>query len=90
MYSQFSLKNHYQFNSNQMNYQKCIIAGNYTMIFSLLFVTLCLILSFGYENTLNMAFIIAAHILTIIFAAAFKIGYVIRCIGVHGLGYKVF
>lgn len=90
MYSQFSFKNHYQFDPIQMNYQKCITGGNYLMLLSLFVVIVCLILSFGYETSLNMAIIIAAHILTIVFAGAFKIGYVIRCIGVHGLGYKVF
>lgn len=90
MYSQFSLKNPYQFDQIQMNYQKCIVAGNYTMIFSLFIVLACLILSFGFETSVNMALIIAAHILTIVFAGVFKVGYVIRCVGVYGLGYKVF
>ncbi len=90
MYSQFSLKNPYQFDQVQMNYQKCIVAGNYTMIFSLFIVLICLILSFGFEASVNMALIIAAHILTIVFAGVFKVGYVIRCVGVYGLGYKVF
>lgn len=90
MYSQFSLNNHYGFNSEQMNYQKCIVAGNYLMLSSLFLVLFCLFLSFGYENQINMAFIIAAHVLTIIFAGIFKIGYVVRCVGVYGLGFKVF
>jgi hypothetical protein len=33
---------------------------------------------------------VAGHIATIIFAGLLKLGYVLRCVGVHGLGYKVF
>ena len=90
MYSQFSFKNQQGYQGEHWNYQKCIIAGNYTMIGSLFLVITCLILSFGYETSLNMGVIIAAHILTIVFAGLFKIGYVVRCVGVYGLGFKVF
>ena len=90
MYRQFTFDSSLGFTAEQGNYQKCIIAGNYVMLFSLLLVLTCLTISFGFESSFNMALIIASHILTIVFAGLFKIGYVVRCIGVYGLGYKVF
>ncbi len=90
MYAQFFVNRSYQFNQNQENFQHCIIGGNWLMLISLIITLSCLTMSFGFELYLTIPQQITAHIATIIFAAIFKMGYVIRCVGVHGLGYKVF
>ncbi|PAJ73732.1 hypothetical protein CJF42_14290 [Pseudoalteromonas sp. NBT06-2] len=90
MYSQFFINNNYQFDRTQINFQKCIIGGNWLMLISLCITLLCLTMTFGFDHLVNMYIQVAGHIFTIVFAGIFKVGYVIRCIGVHGLGYKVF
>ena len=90
MYAQFFINGRYQFDQNQANFQKCIIGGNWMMLSALTITVACLTMSFGYENYLSIPLQVTAHIATIIFAAIFKLGYVLRCIGVDGLGYKEF
>lgn len=90
MYSQLFINNCYKFDQSQINYQKCIIGGNWLMLVSLTITLLCLAMTFGFDHLFHMYLQIAGHILTIVFAGTFKLGYVIRCVGVHGLGYKVF
>lgn len=90
MYSQFAVVANHQFDERQLNFQKCVIFGNWLMIVALVTSLFCLVITFGYDQYFSIAVQIAGHISTIIFAALFKIGYVIRCVGVHGLGYKVF
>lgn len=90
MYSNFALLNNHQLDGQQLNFQKCIIGGNWTMIVSLFITCTCLLMTFGFDESFSITTQIAAHISTIIFAALFKIGYVIRCVGVHGLGFKAF
>jgi len=50
----------------------------------------CILISFIFEQHFSLAIQIAAHISTIIFAGVVKLGYVIRCVGAHGLGHKAF
>ncbi len=90
MYTQFFIDDELRFNQTETNFQKCIIGGNWLMLVALSITLICLSMTFGFDHLINMYAQIAAHILTIVFAGIFKIGYVIRCIGVHGLGYKVF
>lgn len=90
MYQQFTLPKSTMFDQHQNSFQKLIILGNWTMLITLLITTICITITFGFEQYFTMPIQIAAHILTIIFAALFKVGYVIRCVGVHGLGFKVF
>jgi len=47
------------------------------------------LISFPFEQYFTIGSQIVAHISTIIFAAVIKIGYVVRCVGVHGLGSRV-
>lgn len=75
---------------DQVHLQKHITIGNWLMIISLLVVFSSLLISFGYENHFTIPQQIVAHISTIIFAGAFKLGYVIRCVGLHGLGHTAF
>lgn len=90
MYTNFALANNHQLNNTELNFQKCIIIGNWAMIVSFLITTTCLMVNFQFDYQFSMAVQISAHVATIIFASLFKIGYVIRCIGVHGLGFKIF
>ena len=90
MYAQFFPSSRFQFDHKQMNFQRCIILGNWMMIITLMVTLGCLYISFVIEQQFSIPVQIAAHITTIVFAGLFKLGYVIRCVGVHGLGHKVF
>lgn len=90
MYSNFIVENKTQYSEQQLSFQKCIIGGNWAMIVSFLVASVCLLVTFQFEQHFSIVTQIAAHISTIIFAALFKVGYVVRCVGVHGLGFKVF
>ncbi|MBO9490920.1 hypothetical protein J7384_11175 [Endozoicomonas sp. G2_1] len=74
----------------QQTLQRHVSIGNQLMICSLVIVTLCLLISFGFEQYFTLAQQVAAHISTIVFAGLFKLGYVVRCVGLHGLGYQNF
>ncbi|SET80552.1 hypothetical protein SAMN05660429_02731 [Thalassotalea agarivorans] len=90
MYTNFVLANTQGYDNSQLNFQKCIIGGNWTMIVSFSIALICLMVTFQFEQHFTLHTQIFAHIATILFAGLFKIGYVLRCVGVHGLGYKVF
>lgn len=77
-------------NSNQLNFHHCIKVGNALIVTSLLVVMSCILITFAFEQHFSLATQISAHISTIIFAATTKIGYVILCIGAHGLGHKAY
>jgi len=90
MYAQFHLPKYHHLNANQLSFQKCILIGNWLMVLSLFVVCICLLITYGFDQYFSIKSQIVGHISTIIFAALLKIGYVIRCVGVHGLGGKVF
>ena len=90
MYSNFALSTMHQLDEHQLNFQKCIIAGNWAMVFSLLVTVSCLFITFQFDHLFSIPAQVSAHIATIVFAGVFKVGYVLRCVGVHGLGFKVF
>jgi hypothetical protein len=90
MYSQFFFKPEQVFIDHQRNFQKCIIAGNWLMVISALIVSSCISITFAFDDNFSIVSQVAAHISTIIFAGFLKIGYVLRCIGIHGLGFKLF
>lgn len=90
MYSNFSLASGHAFDNTQLNLQKCIIAGNWTMMVSLAIVVSSLMMTFQFDHYFSIPLQIAGHLATIVFAGLFKVGYVVRCVGVHGLGYRVF
>ena len=90
MYSQFTIANSLPSIPNALNYQKCLIVGNYLMIFSLFVVTSSIMINFAFDEFFAISVQISAHIATIIFAALLKIGYVLRCIALHGFGKRNF
>lgn len=73
-----------------VDYQYCITLGNYVMGISLLLFIMALAGSFGVNQQLGLTTQVLAHIMTILSAAAFKVGYVIRCVGAFNLGHKAF
>ncbi len=76
--------------SDLENYRHCVLGGNWLMIISLLITSGCVTMTFGYEQAFTLPAVIAGHIFTIVFAGLFKLGYVVRCVGMHGLGYQSF
>jgi hypothetical protein len=90
MYSHFVIANSLPAVDNALNFQKSLITGNWLMLLSLIIVACCISITFAFESHFAMQAQISAHIATIIFAAMFKIGYVLRCIGLHGFGKKDF
>jgi len=73
-----------------LNYQKCLLLGNYLMLMSLTVVGACIAITFAFDDHFAISAQISAHIATIIFAGALKIGYVLRCIALHGFGKRSF
>ncbi len=69
---------------------KCVNAGNGLMFSNILIFLACIVMTYGVSESFSLAQQVFAHILTIVSAAAFKIGYVVRCVGMHSLGAKTF
>ena len=85
-----TLPNSLTISPSNLNLQQCLKIGNSIITLSLFFVMVCILISFGFDEYFSLTAQISAHIGTIIFAAIAKIGYVIRCIGAHGLGHKAY
>ncbi|WP_426358049.1 hypothetical protein ACPUVO_16640 [Pseudocolwellia sp. HL-MZ19] len=81
---------HHHSKSQVVDYALCITLGNYFMVVSLSAMTMSILVSYVFTEYFSLGIQITAHISTIITAGIAKIGYVIRCIGAHGLGHKAF
>lgn len=90
MYTQLFIKDSPFTQNDQLNFQWCIISGNWILILSGTVTAALLTMNFALEQYVSLAVQIAGHVGTILTASLFKLGYVIRCVGIHGLGYKVF
>ena len=90
MYSQFIIARQLPNIENALSLQKCLVIGNYLMLPSFLVVTSCIFITFGYDQHFAMSAQISAHIATIVFAGLLKIGYVLRCVALHGFGKRNF
>jgi len=90
MYSQFSIANQLPEIDNALSFQKCLITGNYLMLISFVVVLSCITITFGFDELFTIATQISAHIATIVFAGLLKIGYVLRCVALHGFGKRTF
>jgi hypothetical protein len=90
MYSQFSISNQGLKNTNALGFQKCLVIGNYLMLISFLVVLSSICITFVYDESFSISSQIVAHIATIVFAALLKIGYVLRCVALHGFGKRNF
>ncbi len=76
--------------SPQVNFRRCVHLGNVLMLISFIVCAISILATFKYDNLISIQVQIIAHICTIIFAGLFKLGYVIRCVGQHGLGKQNF
>lgn len=76
--------------TNSINFQQCLKVGNSLIISAILLATVSVLISFVFDEYFSLAFQISAHIGTILFAGVAKIGYVVRCIGAHGLGHEAY
>lgn len=90
MYSQFSIANQLPAVPNALSYQKCLILGNYLMLISFFVVLSSVFITFGLDELFAISIQISAHIATIVFAGLLKIGYVLRCVALHGFGKRNF
>jgi hypothetical protein len=84
------LSNELPYKVCKANYERYIKLGNYLIIISLTVMTFSIVISYMLTEYFSLAIQITAHISTIITAGIAKIGYVIRCVGAHALGHKVF
>jgi len=90
MYSQFIIARQLPDVENALGFQKCLVIGNYLMVMSFLIVTTSLFITFAYDENFTISAQVLAHIATIIFAGLLKIGYVLRCVALHGFGKRNF
>jgi len=90
MYSQFFIARQLPNIENALGFQKCLLIGNYLMLLSLLIVSSCVFITFAYDQHFTISVQVSAHIATIIFAGFLKIGYVLRCVALHGFGKRNF
>lgn len=90
MYSQFIIARQLPDVENALGFQKCLVIGNYLMLMSFLIVTTSLFITFAYDENFTISAQVLAHIATIIFAGLLKIGYVLRCVALHGFGKRNF
>ncbi|WP_434355186.1 hypothetical protein NF212_10035 [Parasalinivibrio latis] len=73
-----------------LNYQRCLITGNWVMVVTLALLSMCIVATYGYESALSIPTLVAAHIATIFLAGLFKVGYVMRCVALKAFGSKNF
>jgi hypothetical protein len=64
--------------------------GNYLMLLSFFIVITSVGITFVIDEYFTISAQVSAHIATIVFAGLFKIGYVLRCIALHGFGQRNF
>lgn len=77
-------------NKDKSRYLALVSLANKIMVVSLMVFLLSIWVSYGYGEPLVLKAKIAMHLLTIVSAAIFKLGYAIRCVGAFNLGHKAF
>ncbi|MDA9556601.1 hypothetical protein N9R79_03740 [Vibrio sp.] len=75
---------------NEKKFQSYLKLGNHIMLISGIALIASILLAYGYDAHFSLMAQVAAHISTVVFAAVFKVAYVIRCIGAEGLGHASF
>ena len=68
-------------------YSHALIGGNSTMLIAIIGLLLCILVGYSYADSFSLWAQVASHIGLILFATAVKIGYVMRCIGLDGMGH---
>lgn len=90
MYSQFFIAPQLPNIENALAFQKCLVIGNYLMLLSLFIVASSIFITFAFDEHFTISAQVSAHIATIVFAGLLKIGYVLRCVALHGFGKRNF
>tara|TARA_R110000744_G_scaffold47688_1_gene104809 strand:+ start:350 stop:622 length:273 start_codon:yes stop_codon:yes gene_type:complete len=90
MYAQFHIAKHLPKVKHALSFQKCLVLGNTMMLISIIVIMLSINVTFVFDSDFAIWIQILAHIATIVFAGALKLGYVFRCIALHGFGNKNF
>ncbi|WP_394205231.1 hypothetical protein [Shewanella waksmanii] len=74
--------------AQQHFFHKVVFGGNLTMAVAISGLLLCILSGYTFANHFSLMTQVFSHIALILFATAIKVGYVIRCIGLDGLGYR--
>lgn len=90
MYSNFAFISDPRFDQTQQGFHKCLVTANWMMLLSFITVALSLLIAFAFDQYFSIAAQVSAHLAIIVFAGVFKVGYVLRCVGAHGLGHGSF
>ncbi|WP_020407524.1 hypothetical protein [Hahella ganghwensis] len=69
-------------------YQFVISSGNILMVLSMAIIVATIFVSYLYPENFSLGTQVVSHILMILAATGLKIGYVLRCAGRHGLGFR--
>ncbi|NTS76765.1 hypothetical protein HR060_07765 [Catenovulum sp. SM1970] len=72
-----------------LNFQRCLVAGNWLMLFASIFFIVSLAVSYPYAEFFSMTQQMTAHIASLFLPALIKIGYVMRCIAKKAFGEQV-
>ncbi|MCL1057565.1 hypothetical protein L2729_06075 [Shewanella gelidimarina] len=68
-------------------YSHALTGGNGTMFIAVIGLLLCILVGYSYADSFSLWAQVASHIGLILFATAIKIGYVMRCVGLDGMGH---
>lgn len=85
-----SISNELLMSSEESRFHQCIRIGNALIGVASLLVAACILVTFIFDQNFSLTTQIIAHVGTIVFAGILKIGYVVRCIGAHGLGHSAY
>jgi len=91
MYSHFHLGGRRPDIHNARQFHWLLVAGNWGMIFGLIFTLLSVLASYTYAHWFSMSVQVFAHISTLLFATMVKFGYIMRSIALNRFaGLKAF
>jgi hypothetical protein len=68
------------------NFSRVLLSGNGAMSIAMIGIIICIVIGYTHDEYFSLWTQVASHVALILFATAVKIGYVMRCIGLHGLG----
>lgn len=68
-------------------YSYAFTGGNSTMFVAVIGLLLCILVGYSHADSFSLWMQVASHIGLILFATAIKIGYVMRCVGLNGMGH---
>lgn len=81
-----SLNNDNLENQYNRNFSLVLLSGNSIMSISMIGIIICIVIGYTHDEYFSLWTQVASHVALIFLATAVKIGYVMRCIGLHGLG----